>query len=411
MKKIVSMFLMVVLVLGMMSTTAFAANAEDNSPYGFTWYDDNAHVWHVQYYEYDSRAGAYRISDCVVIKDNLLYDMAGTLIVSDLAEFSEEKQTVVFDEDGLHFVSNAGETRYMSESINNTYKVSSFVSKYFTTDVEGLGEKAIGKNSSKKLSSLTFSGSYLRHTDPAVTNSMVKMYAVEGDPEKIGYDAYYNGNIIVTTYAKDSNVWVETVQRLLSDTCKGGKFVGYNGQYSVLLYDFTNLTVYEFWYKEGFLTAHPVVSNVIVYYFTKNAYGFINGIVTDKGTYGVDETINFPASQVPGNNGGNNTTPVGNVTEVKNFQSKSMAYDGATHLGTLSLKSKKLYWKGVEQANSYESSEFGVTASCRPVWINGNDDLYVNGQFIASNALRLKYDDNGRVMQYKSSDGVWHNID
>ncbi len=159
------------------------------------------------------------------------------------------------------------------------------------------------------------------------------------------------------------------------------------------------------------MTAHPVVSNVIVYYFTKNAYGFINGIVTDKGTYGVDETINFPASQVPGNNGGNNTTPVGNVTEVKNFQSKSMAYDGATHLGTLSLKSKKLYWKGVEQANSYESSEFGVTASCRPVWINGNDDLYVNGQFIASNALRLKYDDNGRVMQYKSSDGVWHNID
>lgn len=408
MKKFVSMLVMTVLLISMMSVPAFAANTEGNEPYGFTWYDDNAKVWHVQYYEYDLQDEAYRISDRVCIKGNLLYDMAGTLIVSDLAEFSEEKPTVVLNEDGLYFTSTAEETRHMSSSIDNTYEASNFKSQYFTVDIEGLGEKAVGKNSNKKLSALTFSGNYLRHNDPIATNSCVKMYAVNGDPEKIGYDAYYNGNIVVTTYAKDSNVWVETVQRLLSDTCKGGKFVGYNGQYSVLLYDFMNFTVYEFWYKEGFVLAHPIHSNVTVYYFTKNSYGFINGIVTDKGTYAVDETISFPASQVPGNNGGN-TTITGKVTEVKNFQSKSMAYDGQTHLGTLALKSKKLYWKGVEQANSYKSEEFGITANCVPVWINGDDDLYVNGNFTAANVIRLKYDDNGRVTQYKDSAG-WHNI-
>lgn len=420
MKKMISLMMAVLLSLSMMCSTAFAANASDYEPYGFSWYDDEAKVWHAQFYEYDSKAEAYRISDRVVVKDNLLYDMAGTLIVSDVATFNEDEPTVVFDADGcLYFTSTNGETRRMSCSLDNYYQVSTTKSKYFETDEEGLAYKVRGTNVNKKVSALKFTGSYMRHVDPVVTEGYVKMYAVDGDAEKIGYDAYYNNKVVVTTYCKDARVWVETVKLLISENAKGAKFVGYTAQYGVMLYDLDG-SVLLFKYEDGFEKCTVLYKDIEVYYFTKDSKGFISGIVTKNGTYSVSTKLNFPGTEMNnGNNSGtsnsgSNAGSTGSVTEVKNFQSKSMAYNGSEFLGTLALKSKKLSWKGTELKNSSDSVEFGISASLTPYWINGDDALYyfdgTSSCLIDSNVLRLKYDDSGRVTKYKDSSGNWHEL-
>lgn len=420
MKKMISLMMAVLLSLSTMCMTAFAANASDYEPYGFSWYDEEAKVWHVQFYEYDSKAEAYRISDRVIVKDNLLYDMAGTLIVSDVKTFAEDKPTVVFDAGGyLYFTSTNGETRRMTCSLDNCYQVSSTSSQYFETDVEGLAYKVRGTNVNKKISSISFEGSYMRHVDPVVTEGYVKMYAVGGDAEKIGYDAYYNNNVVVTTYCKDARVWVETVKLLISENARGAKFVGYTAQYGVMLYDLDG-SVLLFKYEYGFKKYTVLFEDIEVYYFTKDSKGFISGIVTKNGTYPVSTELKFPGTvsiydnNSSTSNGGSNAGSTGSVTEVKNFQSKSMAYNGTEFLGTLALKSKKLSWKGTELANSSDSEEFGISASLTPYWINGDDALYyfdgTSSRLIASNVLRLKYDDNGRVTQYKDSSGAWNSL-
>lgn len=410
---------MAIVVMVMLPLSAFAASTD---PYGFDWHDDYANVWHVQFYDVDVQNGNYRIADRVILKGNVLYDMAGTVIATDVASYSEMRPTVAFDPEGrLYFIANNGELRMMETSLKNFYSVNAFKSLYIELDKQDLAAYAKNSNSaSKTLSKLVFEGKYMRHEDKIVEkDGCVKMYAVNGDPEKIGYDAYYNRQVVVTTYCKDANVWVETVKRLISDSSKGGKFVGYSAQYDILVYDL-NGKVLCFNYKDGYVKQTTLLKNVELYYFEKNNKGFISGIVTKDGKYNLSTEINFPGTingtgeNTSDTTGGNSSFSTDLVDDVKNFINKSMAYSNGNLIGTLYAKDKSLYWKDTKLSNSKGSNEFGISRTGTVYWINNDDCLYSydgNGYVLIDQcALRLNYDDAGRVDSYKASNGKWYNL-
>lgn len=411
MKKFLTMILVCLLCVGMLPVTAFAESYE---PYSHIWTDDNNGVINVQYYDYDVRSNTYRISDRVSIIGNQLFDMKGIMIVSDLATFTKDKPSVVFDANGeLYFISKDGQTRHMETSLDETFEVSTFVSKYFGLDFEDLGAKVYGKTT-KNLDNLSFSGKYSRHTNPVVEDTCyVKAYAHSDSAETVCMDAYFNSKAVVSISCHEGTVWCETVKRMLTENAKGPKFVGYLSNYSVLFYDLDKKLI-EYRYSDGFVKAYPVMLDTYVYCFNFTDNGFISSAKTSQGTYSFSTKISFPGG-TPNSGNINNSATSGTVTNVKNFTNKSMAYSGDTHLGTLSAKKGVLSWKGTTLANSKKSSEFGITASCTPVWINGEDELYMwNGsstQLIATNVLRLKYnDDIGIVTSYKAADGNWYTL-
>lgn len=411
MKKMVSMFLAVLAMLSL-TCTAFAA---DTSSYVYVWQDDESKLLHVQHYEYDV-VGAYMdIDDRVTVKGSNLYDMAGILITNDLASYSDNKPSVGLNDSGLYFLSKDGELRYMEHSTDQTYSVANVTADYIELDIESMAVNAVSGRKSWALRNLTFSGNYKRNDDPAVVNgAYVKSYANKEDPERIGYDAYYNGKRLLSTFCRISNVWQSDYNVLLSSTCKGAKFCGYTSAYSIYLYDMQTKTVYEFKLADKFKTAYTVLKGETVYLFERNDAGFISAIVTDKGTHSVSTTVTNPSAPAPnpGNNGGNNggnggNTATGNITSVKNFLDKSMAYEGKTLYGTLSYSDGSLSWKGTVIYNGTDVVDFGVTKDGAAVFTKSNGDTYVyrNGSNsrVATSVNQVVYDDNGRAEAVKTT--------
>lgn len=407
-KKLTSALIAVIMVLSL-TATAFAA---DTSSYVYVWTDSNTQLLHVQHYAYDV-VGAYMdIDDRVTVKGNSLYDMAGVLIANDLKGYSNNKPTVALNNDGLYFLSKDGELRYMEHSTDQTYSVANITADYIGLDVESMAANVTSGRKTWALRDLTFSGNYKRNDDPVVVKgAYVKSYAVDGDPEKIGYDAYSNNKRLLTTYCRISNVWQNDYKVLLSNTCKGAKFCGYTGTYSIYLYDMSTKTVYEFKLADKFSTAYTVLKGETVYMFERNDAGFVSAIVTDKGTHPVDTTVTTPTVPQPGtgngggNNGGGSTT--GNVTSVKNFLDKSMAYEGKNLYGTLSYADNSMSWKGTVIYNGNDVVDFGITCKGAPVFTKTNGDTYVyrNGQSekVATSVNQVVYGDNGIAEAVKTT--------
>ncbi len=405
MKKFVSCLLAALMVLSL-TVTAFAA---DTSSYVYVWTDDNTKLLHVQHYAYDV-VGAYMdIDDRVSIKGNSLYDMAGVMIANDIMTYSDNKPTVALNNDGLYFLSKDGELRYMEHSTDQTYSVANVSADYIELDIESMALRAVSGRKSWNLWNLTFSGNYKRNDDPVVTKgAYVRSYADKEDPERIGYDAYSNGKRILTTYCRISNVWQQDYNVLLSSTCKGAKFCGYTSAYSIYLYDMQSKTVYEFRLDDKFKTAYTVLKGETVYAFERNDAGFISAIVTDKGTHAVGTTTTNPATPAPnpGNNGGNNgggNTTTGNITSVRNFLDKSMAYQNKTLVGTLSYANGSLSWKGNVIYTGNDVVDFGVTKSGAAVFTKSNGDTYLGGTKVASSVNQVVYDDNGIAVAVKTT--------
>lgn len=390
------------LIMLSLSITAFAA---DTSSYVYVWTDDNTKLMHVQHYAYDVVGAYMTIDDRVVVKGNSLYDMAGILITNDLKSYSDNKPTVAMNNNGLYFLSKDGELRYMEHSTDQTYSVANVTADYIELDVESMAVKAVSGRTTRYLSNLTFSGSYKRNDDPTVVNgAYVKSYADKDDPERIGYDAYSGGKRILSTFCRISNVWQSDYNVLLSSTCKGAKFCGYTSAYSIYLYDMSNKTVYEFKLADKFKTAYVVLKNETVYMFERNDAGFISAIVTDKGTHPVSTTVTNPTTPAPnpGNNGGGNTT-TGNITSVRNFLDKSMAYQDKTLVGTLSYANGSLSWKGNVIYTGKDVVDFGITKSGAVVFTKSNGDTYLGGTKVASSVNQVVYDDNGIAVAVKTT--------
>lgn len=407
MKKMIS-FLLAALVVLSLTVTAFAA---DTSSYVYTWVDSNTQLQHVQHYSYDIVGNYMTVDDRITMKNNSLYDMSGVLIANDVMSYTDNKPTVAMSNNGLYFLSKDGELRFMSHSTDQTYKVANVTADYINLDIESLAVSVTSGRKSWNLRDLTFSGNYKRTDDPAVTNgAYVKSYADKDDPERIGYDAYSNGKRLLTTFCRIGNVWQNDYQRLLTSTCKGAKFTGYTSAYSIMLYDMSTKTVYEFKLNDQFKTAYAILKGETVYMFERNDAGFVSAIVTDKGTHAVSTTVTNPTAPATtpntGNNGGSNNA-TDNITSVRNFLDKSMAYQDKNLYGTLSYANGSLSWKGTVIYTGNDVVDFGVTKSGAAVFTLKNGDTYVNragtNERVATSVSQVVYDDNGRADAVKTT--------
>ena len=406
--RVASMILVMAALLCSASVTAFAATKND--PYGFVWLDEATDKWNVQYYEYDSSEKAYSPVDYVTLDGDCLYDKNGVLIYNSVKAMDEDfseasRPTVCFRDGMLYFITEDGRVCVMSSSTAKTFSMNSSIknAKYFELDRDDIGSKVSGKS----LTSLTFTGSYARDTSTNTTpggeseksGNYVLTYAYGGDSTKIAYDAYRDNKLLISVYCKNSNVWVETEKKLISDTCVGAKFVGYSHEFFTILYDLDG-TVYAFAH-DNFEKALPISLGEEILSYEKDKNGFVESITTTRTTYNLDDLLEAYGYD-----------DLLDMSYVKNTTSKSIVYstDGDV-LMTLKKSNNYLYLDGDKMTSSYKTRYMGFAENGCPVWINSSNKLcYFNGvevKEIASKVTLLRYDQDGFVYQYKIGSKVY----
>ena len=415
--------ILVIVTLFSLSIPAFAAtNVAKDMPYGYNWLDETSpdNVWYFQYY---SKAGGkiYSVVDYTYLIGNTLYDKDGKVISKSVRAMAKNpeldtKPTVGFSNDGsLYFLTTGGELCKMTASTKNpaasvSEKYSKYKStvktKYFTLDDDALAIK-IG---SKELTSLSFSGSYSRNDSSSSDDSgngssttkkgnYVVTHAATGDPLKVCYDAYKDDKLIITVGCKNANVWVETEQLLLSETCVGAKFVGFSTNYHTILYD-QDGTVYAFAYG-NYKRALPISLGEEIKSYKKDSNGFIKSIKTTGGTYVLDTLLSEYDDD-------DYVWMFGDINKVKNSTSKSVAYSADKEvLIKLTKKSNNyLYFNGEKLSKSKKPIYFGITKTGCAIWVNSSGKLYYfnpadnSVNYVRANITRLRYDNNGFAYQY-----------
>lgn len=389
---------------------AYAASGVKNDPYGYTYVDDGSGIWYFQYYKSPKNNGVYTAVDVAYLNGNTLYDMNSKVIAKNVRGMSNNPSldtapTVAFYNGNLYFITTTGELCKMTTSTATTYSKSKTApsAKTFTLDADGLGYKV----GSTKLSSMSFSGSYQRGSTPSggntpgtpdKTGNFVKTYTSPNDPLRVCYDAYRNNKVIISVACKNANVWLETEQILLSETCVGAKFVGYSHDYYTILYD-QDGTVYAFAYGD-FDRALPISLGEEIMSYKKDANGFIESITTSKKTYNLDNLLDEY-------NNHDFAWMYGNIEYVNNSTSKSTAYDDDNEvIVTLKKSNNYLYYDGEKLDNSYKPTYFGITKKGCAVWINNSGALYYFNpveneiKHVKGNVTRIRYDSKGLAYQY-----------
>lgn len=412
--KLASIMLVLVCMFSF-ATPAFAAYGVKDDPYGYTYLDESNRndVWYFQYY---SKAGGrvYSAVDYAYLIGNTLYDKDGDVISKKVRAMDDDpsldtKPTVAFYNGYLYFITTSGEVCKMTTSTATKFSkyTSTTTAKYFTLDADGLGYKV----GSTKLSSMSFSGSYSRDTSSSSgnnngsgsnntnkTGNYVLTYSTPGDPLRVCYDAYKNNKLIISTACKNANVWVETYQLLLSETCVGAKFVGYSHDYYTILYD-QDGTVYAFAYGD-YDRALPISLGEEIMSYQKDDKGFIESITTSKKTYNLDKLLDDYDNN-------DFIWMYGNIEYVSNSTSKSTAYDDDNEVvATLKKSSNYLYYNSEKLDNSYKPTYFGITKTGCAVWINNSNTMYYYDpvedkiNYVKGNVTRIRYDDDGFAYQY-----------
>ena len=397
-----------VLVLACMfsiSTTAFAASGVKDDPYGYTWLDENSDIWYFQYYRAPKGDNVYSVVDFAYLKGNTLYDSNSKIISKSVRAMDDDpnlyvKPTVAYYDGKLYFLTTNNELCRMDSSTSSKYtKATSAPSaKYFTLDADGLGYQV----GSKKLSSFNFKASSNTNNgntsnQPDKNGNFIRTYAYPGDPLKVCYDAYKNNKLVVSVYCKNANVWCESHQTLLSETCVGAKFVGFSTNYDTILYD-QDGTVYAFAYG-NYKKAYPISLGEEIMSYKKDANGFVESITTSRNTYLLSDLLEKYAYT--------DYLWADHIEYVENSTSKSVAYNiNDDELVTLKKSNLYLHFEGVKLAHSYNPTYLGFTNSGNAVWINSKSDMYYFDHesntiyFVNHKVTRLRYDSNGFVYQY-----------
>lgn len=401
--------MLVLICMFSFSLPAYAASGVKNDPYGYTYVDDDTGIWYFQYYQSPKNNGVYTAVDVAYLIGNTLYDMNSKVIAKNVRGMSntpslDTTPTVAFYNGNLYYLTTSGELCKMATSTATTYSKSKTApsAKTFTLDADGLGYKV----GSSKLSGMSFSGSFNRgSTTPGgsapgtniKTGNFVKTRTSPNDPLRICYDAYRDGEMIISIACKNANVWLETEQILLSETCVGAKFVGYSHDYFTIMYD-QDGSVYAFPYG-NYEVALPISLGEEIMSYKKDDNGFVESITTSKKTYNLDkllEEYNY-----------DEYAWISKLNYAVNSTSKSVVYDEyGEALVTLNKSSNYLYYDGTKLSMSYKPTYFGFTDEGYPIWINSENDLYYYNPVtkvirnLKLDVTRLRFDDNGFVYQY-----------
>lgn len=401
---------LVLVCLFTFATPTFAASGTKDDPYGYTWIDESSGTWYFQYYNVPNGKKVYSVVDYVYLKGNILYASNSKIISKNVRSMDanpnlDTKPTVAFYNGNLYFITTNGELCKMTTSTAKTYSKANqeLSAKYFTLDANALGSK-IG---TKKLSSMSFNGSYATSsTTPSVTvpnttnkkGNFILTYAYPGDPLKVCYDAYKDDKLLLSVYCKNANVWLETEQLLLSETCVGAKFVGFSHNYHTILYD-QDGTVYAFAYG-NYKKALPISLGEEIMSYKKDDKGFVESITTSKKTYNLDSLLKEYDED--------DFVWVNDLKSVTNSTNKSVLYNkNEKVVATLKKSNKNLYYENIKLPESYNPTYFGFTQSGNAVWINNASELYyINTDtkviyLVKDSVSRLRYDDNGFAYQYK----------
>ena len=388
---------------------AYAASGVKNDPYGYTYVDDDSGIWYFQYYKSPKNNGVYTAVDVAYLNGNTLYDMNSKVIAKNVRGMSNNPSldttpTVAFYNGNLYFLTTTGELCKMTTSTATTYSKSKTApsAKTFTLDADGLGYKV----GSTKLSSMSFSGTYNRGSSSSSgnnsgtnnkTGNYVKTYTSPNDPLRVCYDAYRDDEVIISVACKNANVWLETEQILLSETCVGAKFVGYSHDYFTIMYD-QDGSVYAFPYG-NYETALPISLGEEIMSYKKDDNGFVESITTSKKTYNLDKLLaeyNY-----------DEYVWINKLDYAVNSTSKSVVYDDdGKALVTLKKSNNYLYFGDTKLSKSYKPTYFGFTDDGYPIWINSDSDLYYYNPVtkvirnLKLDVTRLRFNDNGFVYQY-----------
>ena len=432
--RLLSLMLTLALTLSLFATIpASAAYGGKTDPYGYTWLDENEDIWYFQYYKYSSRDG-YTITDYAYLDGSKLYDSKGKLILANIMSMDNDSDeatqpTVAYFNGKLYFITKSGEVCQMDKSTDTKYKKTTNVSnaKYFVLDADDLATKVYTSYTSSNINSLSFTGSYSRNSSSSNTGSnsgsnksgnYVLTYAYNGDPTKTAYDAYYDDELLISIYCKGSNVWVETEDLLLSESCVGAKFVGYSSDYLTILYDLDG-TIFCYPYND-FDTALPISLGEELMSYKKDSDGFIESITTSRRTYDLEDLLEdygydeyWDEDEWDDDWDDDDDDEIyDNIKYVTRTTSYAKAYkNNSTLLATIKKSSNYLYYEDIKLEESYKATYFSFTEEGYPVWINNSGELwYYNGsreKQLDDDVTLIQYDSDGFAYKYKAGNKTY----
>lgn len=394
MKKVFTFLALVAVFMSCFATPAFAAGYKYDEPYGFAYKDDITSYIHVDYYAVDKKEKSYVIADGVELRGSTLYtEKTDRLLMKNLKKSSVSNPSVAFDTAGrLYILMSDGTVRRMDNSRCTTYSVATNIKKVtsFILNDDDLIAKVQTSSTKKSVSDLTFKGNYKISDDSIVEDLPNEGNYVQtrarGDGGVI-YEAFKDNKSVLKIHCYNSNVWLETYQKLLSSTCRGAKFVGFSRQYDSVLLD-QDGTLYLFQYKK-YDTPCVISLQEKVLGYERDSSGFIYSVETDHSVYLLD---NLFKDKLPKK-----------ITYVANDTQNSIAYSGKEVVGTLEKSKDKLYWNDTAMSNSKSPTYFGITADGDPVWISGGNLYFYDGRNIVlgkEKVTRIQYATNGCAESY-----------
>lgn len=394
-KRLISLMLLVVMIL----TLTVTANAASTAPYGFT-YDDVANGRTVyMFYTYNKQTNNFQPTKEYYSKGNKLYKLNGTAIAD---TYGSSGQYNGFDKAGVFYVITPKQQLIQfKENTKNVLFNSGALRLSYNSD--SIATAVVTNDGWKSLSTLKPVKPIDDDDTPTPTTELpanrIQMYT--NSAGEMVYEAIQNKKLKLTlVVSKDGKrVLNQTSKIRLTDTLKGAKFVGFDSNYNVYLYEGSTLYRFKFgkWYS-----AEKVLLNGTYKSFTNTTSGFISKVVTSKTSYSIKQLTT------------SGKWKASSTYVVKKSDYQTLYIKGKTASYTLQYKSKKLSLNGKQVATNV--SKYGFTSSKKVIYIKGGKCYTASlskpgsSKLFCKNAKALVTNSKNLVTKVKLSSGKCKNV-
>lgn len=349
------------LTMVMIFATAITAFAASN-PYGFT-YDDSASGKTVyKYYTYSSTSGNAVVTREFYSKVKSVYNPGGTLITDKAA--GSGSMYVGYDVSGNLFIITSDGAIYKYDTKNSLTSVLASGATSFIYNTDDIITKVKTNGGTLDIATLKKVDD-VDPGDPTPTNPTKEKNRVErytNSANELVSEAYKDNKVKVKiVVSKDeTKVLNETANVRLTDTLAGAKFLGFDSNYSVYLYE-QNGTLYRFKFGSWY-TAEKLSLGSAYKKFESDSKGFISKVITENGEFTIKQLTSSDKWKAK-------KTYAVNKGDYATLYTK-----GSTKSNTLQLKSGTLYLNGKKVAASVKS--FGFVAKNKFAYITKKGVVY-----------------------------------